>query len=222
MTEKCDMCAELRSYGEEPACVHHPARALKVGDIDGLRAEFGDCADVAPLPSSADTACNVVIGSPQYAKTEPASTCVSCRWSIRSTLWMRGSRTGGSLPNTWKKARHCFCCWDGSSMEYGSVLLLGRPMTVSSTRCLSCAERRRCALALACAHGRIDVPALLRLMTSLRCPPVRAIVRWGPGGAGADMGIGVLQQRIAWCFSIGPEVRALRTRGLEVDARHRS
>ena len=46
VTEKCDMCAELRSYGEEPACVAIcPQRALKVGDIDELRAEFGDCAD---------------------------------------------------------------------------------------------------------------------------------------------------------------------------------
>ncbi len=73
VTEKCDMCAELRSYGEEPACVAIcPQRALKVGDIDELRAEFGDCADVAPLPSSADTAPNVVIVAHRNAKTNLA------------------------------------------------------------------------------------------------------------------------------------------------------
>ena len=67
VTEKCDMC------GEEPACVAIcPQRALKVGDIDELRAEFGDCADVAPLPSSADTAPNVVIVAHRNAKTNLA------------------------------------------------------------------------------------------------------------------------------------------------------
>ena len=49
-----------------------PQRALKVGDIDELRAEFGDCADVAPLPSSADTAPNVVIVAHRNAKTNLA------------------------------------------------------------------------------------------------------------------------------------------------------
>ena len=49
-----------------------PQRALKVGDIDELRAEFGDCADVAPLPSSAATAPNVVIVAHRNAKTNLA------------------------------------------------------------------------------------------------------------------------------------------------------
>ncbi|MFR1166557.1 MAG: 4Fe-4S dicluster domain-containing protein [Adlercreutzia equolifaciens] len=52
VTQKCDMCAELQAHGEEPACVAICRSVpLKVGDLSELRAEFGDCADVAPLPA---------------------------------------------------------------------------------------------------------------------------------------------------------------------------
>lgn len=62
ITEKCDMCAELQAHGEEPACVAIcPQRALKIGDIDELRAEYGDVRDIQPLPDSAQTEPNVVI-----------------------------------------------------------------------------------------------------------------------------------------------------------------
>ena len=71
VTQKCDMCAELQAHGEEPACVAIcPQRALKVGDLSELRAEFGDCADVAPLPASAETAPSVVIVAHRNAKTD--------------------------------------------------------------------------------------------------------------------------------------------------------
>ena len=64
ITEKCDMCAELQAHGEEPACVAIcPQRALKIGDIDELRAEYGDVRDIQPLPDSAQTEPNVVIGA---------------------------------------------------------------------------------------------------------------------------------------------------------------
>lgn len=71
VTQKCDMCVELQAHGEEPACVAIcPQRALKVGDLSELRAEFGDCADVAPLPASAETAPSVVIVAHRNAKTD--------------------------------------------------------------------------------------------------------------------------------------------------------
>ena len=71
VTQKCDMCAELRSFGEEPACVAIcPQRALMIGDLGELRAEFGDCADVAPLPASDETAPSVVIVAHRNARTD--------------------------------------------------------------------------------------------------------------------------------------------------------
>lgn len=62
ITQKCDMCANLREHGEEPACVAIcPQRALQIGDLDELRAEYGENADIVPLPSSAETQPSVVI-----------------------------------------------------------------------------------------------------------------------------------------------------------------
>ena len=49
---KCDLCADYRSEGKDPACVAAcPSRALDWGPIDQLRAEHGDAADIAPLPN---------------------------------------------------------------------------------------------------------------------------------------------------------------------------
>lgn len=59
---KCDLCKDLLSQGEEPACVAIcPQRALFVGEIDELRAEHGDVRDVQPLPDSSLTSPNIVI-----------------------------------------------------------------------------------------------------------------------------------------------------------------
>lgn len=61
-TVKCDMCQDLVAQGEQPACVATcPQRALFIGDIDDLRDQYGDVADVQPLPSSELTQPNVVI-----------------------------------------------------------------------------------------------------------------------------------------------------------------
>lgn len=50
---KCDFCIDLLEKGEEPACVAScTMRVLKFGDIDELRAEYGEVADVKPLPES--------------------------------------------------------------------------------------------------------------------------------------------------------------------------
>ena len=62
VVRKCDLCQGLREQGEEPACVALcPQRALKVGDIDELRAAYGTCADIQPLPSSEYTSPNIVV-----------------------------------------------------------------------------------------------------------------------------------------------------------------
>lgn len=57
IVQKCDGCLSFRNQGEEPVCVGAcPMRALKFGDIDELRAAYGNDA-VSELPSlpSADT-----------------------------------------------------------------------------------------------------------------------------------------------------------------------
>lgn len=59
---KCNLCADYLADGKEPACVAAcPSRVLKFGDIDELRAEYGDVADVEPLPDPSVTRPNLVI-----------------------------------------------------------------------------------------------------------------------------------------------------------------
>lgn len=48
---KCDFCQDLQAKGENPACVDAcPMRALEFGDLDELRAKYGDLQAVDPLP----------------------------------------------------------------------------------------------------------------------------------------------------------------------------
>ena len=62
---KCDMCADYRAEGEDPACVAAcPSRALGWGPIDELRAEHGSLAGVEPLPDPALTRPRLVIVPP--------------------------------------------------------------------------------------------------------------------------------------------------------------
>lgn len=51
---KCDFCKDQLERGEDPYCVRVCAlRALKYGDIDELRAEYGEGnVEIAPLPSN--------------------------------------------------------------------------------------------------------------------------------------------------------------------------
>lgn len=66
---KCDMCADLRAEGEEPACVTAcPSRALDWGPVDELREKHGDVAAVAPLPDPSITKPNLVIRPHRDAK----------------------------------------------------------------------------------------------------------------------------------------------------------
>jgi DMSO reductase iron-sulfur subunit len=66
---KCDMCADRLSEGMAPICVEAcPMRALEVGDIEDLRAKYGDTAAIAPLPDPDQTGPNYVLTEPEGAQ----------------------------------------------------------------------------------------------------------------------------------------------------------
>lgn len=59
---KCDFCRDLLAKGENPACVDACVmRALKFGDLEELRAEYGDVAEIEPLPSADLTNPSIVL-----------------------------------------------------------------------------------------------------------------------------------------------------------------
>ena len=59
---KCDGCADLVAKGENPACVDACVmRCLHFSDIDQLKQEYGNTADMKGLPNSETTHPNVVI-----------------------------------------------------------------------------------------------------------------------------------------------------------------
>ena len=69
---KCDGCYGLREAGGEPACVAGcPNRALKFGEMDELRAEFGpdlNEGSIAVLPSPDETHPNILIKAKDCAQ----------------------------------------------------------------------------------------------------------------------------------------------------------
>ena len=66
---KCDMCVDRVAEGKQPICVEScPLRALDFGDIEKLRAKYGDEASIAPLPDASETGPNLVITAPVVAK----------------------------------------------------------------------------------------------------------------------------------------------------------
>lgn len=66
---KCDGCKDRVAEGKQPVCVEAcPLRALDFGDIEELRAEFGDVAAIAPLPDASATCPNIVITPPAHAR----------------------------------------------------------------------------------------------------------------------------------------------------------
>jgi len=59
---KCDFCRDLLAEGKNPACVDACVnRALKFGDLEELRAEYGELDAIEPLPPSDMTQPSVVI-----------------------------------------------------------------------------------------------------------------------------------------------------------------
>ena len=70
---KCDACAYLRAKGMNPACVDAcPSRALDFGDLDELRAKYGEdlVSDIAILPDSSMTGANILIKAKEIAFDE--------------------------------------------------------------------------------------------------------------------------------------------------------
>ncbi len=66
---KCDFCIDLLAKGEDPVCVATcPLEAIKYGDINDLRKEYGTLADVLGLPDSKLTKPNLVIKAHQGAQ----------------------------------------------------------------------------------------------------------------------------------------------------------
>ena len=59
---RCDFCVDRLNRGEDPACVAAcMMRCLQYGDIDDLRAEYGDNADNAMLPSASENTPSIII-----------------------------------------------------------------------------------------------------------------------------------------------------------------
>ena len=59
---KCDMCQDLLAQGKNPACVDACVmRALKVGELEELQAQYGTVNAIEPLPSAEYTKQSLVI-----------------------------------------------------------------------------------------------------------------------------------------------------------------
>lgn len=59
---KCDGCKNRVLAGEKPMCVDAcPLHALDFGPIEDLRAQYGELADIDPLPDSSLTSPNLVV-----------------------------------------------------------------------------------------------------------------------------------------------------------------
>ena len=59
---KCDMCQDLLAQGKNPACVDACVmRALKVGELEELQAQYGTVNAIEPLPSAEYTKPSLVI-----------------------------------------------------------------------------------------------------------------------------------------------------------------
>jgi anaerobic dimethyl sulfoxide reductase subunit B (iron-sulfur subunit) len=59
---KCDMCKDIVAEGQNPACVDACVmRALTFGDLEELKATYGEVDSIAPLPSAQYTKPSMVI-----------------------------------------------------------------------------------------------------------------------------------------------------------------
>jgi len=66
---KCDFCSDLQAQGDNPACVDACVmRALEFGELDELRAKYGNEAEIEPLPSADITHPALVITPHKHAQ----------------------------------------------------------------------------------------------------------------------------------------------------------
>jgi anaerobic dimethyl sulfoxide reductase subunit B (iron-sulfur subunit) len=72
---KCNFCSDYLAEGKDPACVAAcPSRVLKFGEVAELRAQYGDTANIEPLPDPSLTKPNLVITPHRQAQTTGAGT----------------------------------------------------------------------------------------------------------------------------------------------------
>jgi len=72
---KCDFCADLQDAGQNPACVDACVmRCLDYGDLDELRAKYGDQVEIEPLPTASITKPALVITPHKHAQATGTGT----------------------------------------------------------------------------------------------------------------------------------------------------
>ncbi|WKZ37376.1 MAG: dimethylsulfoxide reductase subunit B [Anaerolineales bacterium] len=72
---KCDFCQDLQAKGQKPVCVDACVmRVLDVGELDELRAKYGNVSAIEPLPTSDLTEPAVVITPHKHAQTSGSGT----------------------------------------------------------------------------------------------------------------------------------------------------
>ena len=72
---KCDFCVDLLDAGGTPACVSAcQMRVLHFGELAALKAEFGDCSDIYPLPEAALTEPALVLNP--HPQAQPAESLI--------------------------------------------------------------------------------------------------------------------------------------------------
>lgn len=66
---KCTFCEDLLAQGENPACVDAcPMRCLDFGELDELRAKYGDAGSIEPLPTADITKPALVIRPHEHSE----------------------------------------------------------------------------------------------------------------------------------------------------------
>ncbi|MDE8703041.1 dimethylsulfoxide reductase subunit B [Adlercreutzia equolifaciens] len=79
VSRKCNLCMDYLEEGGRPACVDACLmRCLDFGDIDELRAQYGDTCDIAPLPESSATNPSLVINPSPHAGKEGVIINLDC------------------------------------------------------------------------------------------------------------------------------------------------
>lgn len=72
---KCTFCSDLLDKGENPACVDACVmRAIDFGELDDLRAKYGDVNEIEPLPSASYTSPSIVITPHKNAQASGTGT----------------------------------------------------------------------------------------------------------------------------------------------------